>query len=109
MFVASTDQLHNLRMHHRPADDGHGAVDIDERGYAELGVNVTGRAKPSVDGNDGAAVESGLGYLMLLAKNGAGVQLARSNQSAAVGAKLGQKRTAIPGKLQIHGQFLPAF
>src|SRR5579859_2856272 len=59
--------------------------------------------------NDGAAIESGLGYFVLVAKHACGVQLAGSKQAATDGAERGQKRTAIPGKLQIHGDVLRFF
>ena len=89
VLVASPDQLHDLRRHHRPSDDGDSAIDVDERCYSKLGVDVAGRTEARSDGYDGAAVDGGHGRLGFLAKDPRSAQLSRSEQAAAGGPERG--------------------
>ena len=56
MLVALAHQLHDLGLHHRSADDGDGAIDVDDRRDAERGVDIAG-AEATGDGDDGMAVD----------------------------------------------------
>ena len=104
MLVASSDELHDLRPHHRSTNDGERAIDVDERCDSQLGVNVAGRAKAGCNGDDRAAVHWRQGRFAFLARDARGVQIGRSEQPSPYGPNRGQKRSAIPTKFQIHAQ-----
>src|SRR5580704_6195714 len=91
VLVASSDELHDLRPHHRSTDNGYGAVNIDERCDSQLGVDVASGTQASGDWYDGSAVDRWSGALGLLKKETRSAQLCRSEEAAGSGPKCGEK------------------
>jgi len=68
VLVAHANQFHHLGPHHRTTDHGERSIDVDDRRYAKLCVNVAGGTESGFDWQDGVAVDRASGWLGFLAE-----------------------------------------